>query len=83
MTILLFVVGIALVALSARLVAHALLVPRLHLKAHLLELEEYGFTEAINEAQQSLNERLRTGLAHDRGTLRRLDQDAACPRCRC
>ncbi|HET9102810.1 MAG TPA: type II secretion system F family protein [Solirubrobacteraceae bacterium] len=62
MTTLLFVLGIALVGLSARLLAHAFLVPRLHLKAHLLELEEYGFTQAINEAHQSAGERLKARL---------------------
>jgi tight adherence protein C len=58
----LFVVGIALVGVTARLVAGAVSVPRLHLKAHLRDLEDYGFTTNLHELDRSLVERLRTGL---------------------
>jgi tight adherence protein C len=38
-----FLVGIVLVATACRLVARAVLVPRVHLKSHLREIGEYGF----------------------------------------
>jgi Flp pilus assembly protein TadB len=62
MTTFFFVIGIALVGLTARLVAGAVSVPRLHLKAHLRDLEDYGFTTTLPELDRRLSERLRTGL---------------------
>lgn len=62
MTTLLFVFGIGLVAVAGRLVAQAVNVPRLHLKAHLRDLEDYGFTTNLPELDRALSERLRTGL---------------------
>jgi len=62
MTTLLFVFGIALVAVAGRLAAQAVIVPRLHLKAHLRDLEDYGFTTNLPELDGNLRERLRTGL---------------------
>jgi tight adherence protein C len=49
MSILLLVFGVGLVGLSARLVARAVVVPRLHLKAHLREIADYGFEGPITE----------------------------------
>jgi tight adherence protein C len=40
---LLFIAGVLLIGTSARLVAHAVAVPRLHLRRHLRELRDYGF----------------------------------------
>ena len=62
MTMLLFVFGIALVAITGRLVASAVSAPRQHLKAHLRDLEDYGFTTDLPDLDRSLSERLRTGL---------------------
>lgn len=62
MTTILFVFGIALVAAAGRLVAQAAIVPRLHLKAHLRDLEDYGFTTNLPDLDRGLGERLRTGL---------------------
>jgi len=62
MTTLLFVFGIALVAGAGRLAAQAVIVPRLHLKAHLRDLEDYGFTTNLPELDGDLRERLRIGL---------------------
>jgi len=62
MTTLLFVFGIALVGVAGRLVTQAAIVPRLHLKAHLRDLEDYGFTTDLPELDRGLGERLRTGL---------------------
>lgn len=43
MTMFLFLLGIGCVGISARLFVRAAVVPRLHLKAHLREIRDYGF----------------------------------------
>jgi tight adherence protein C len=43
MTFLLIAFGVLLVAATGRLVAHAIAVPRLELKQHLLNINDYGF----------------------------------------
>jgi hypothetical protein len=43
MTILIFAIGVILVAVGGRLAAHAISVPTLQLKRHLREIGEYGF----------------------------------------
>ena len=40
MTVLIFLLGVLMVAASGRLIAHAIALPRLKLKQHLIELEE-------------------------------------------
>jgi tight adherence protein C len=70
MTLLLFVVSIGLVAITARLVARAIAVPRLQLKAHLREIRDYGFEGQITETTTSGRERLQARvrrLAHRLG----------------
>ncbi len=69
MTTFLFVIGIALVGFTGRLVARAASVPRLHLKAHLRDLEDYGFTTNLQELDRSLVERLRIGLRNRAAAL--------------
>jgi tight adherence protein C len=56
---LLFVVGIGLVALSGRLLARAIVVPRLRLKAHLREIADYGFEGAATGTDLSPRGRLK------------------------
>ncbi|MFL5830277.1 MAG: type II secretion system F family protein [Solirubrobacteraceae bacterium] len=65
MTFVLFVFGILLVAISGRLVAQALIIPRLKLKAHLRAIQEYGFDPA--SAAEAVEERSKL-----RASLRRL-----------
>jgi pilus assembly protein TadC len=43
MTVLMIVLGVLLVATSGRLIAHAIALPRLQLKQHLLDIDDYGF----------------------------------------
>ncbi len=43
MTIVLVFFGVTLVGLSARMIARAIVVPRLQLKEHLREIDDYGF----------------------------------------
>jgi tight adherence protein C len=58
MTTLLFILGIVLIAVTVRIGTRALVVPRLQLKAHLRELQDYGFVNPIGETDISLKERL-------------------------
>jgi len=43
MTFLLCLLGVVMVGVSGRLFAHAIVVPRLQLKVHLREIQDYGF----------------------------------------
>jgi tight adherence protein C len=45
MLFLLFAIGVVLVGVSSRLVAQAIIIPRLQLKLHLREIQDYGFDE--------------------------------------
>ena len=53
MIFLLFVIGVLLVGVSGRLVAQAIVLPRLQLKHHLREIQDYGFDQRslVEEAQ--------------------------------
>jgi tight adherence protein C len=62
MTFLLFLLGIVLVAISGRLVAQALIIPRLKLKAHLRAIEEYGFEPPSAAEPEEEGNRLRAAL---------------------
>jgi tight adherence protein C len=62
MTFLLFLLGILLVAISGRLVAQALIIPRLKLKAHLRAIGEYGFEPASAAEPVEEGNRLRAAL---------------------
>jgi tight adherence protein C len=62
MTVVLFVLGVCLVAVSGRLVARAVAVPRMNLKEHLREISDYGFDAAIAAAPVTGMERLRARL---------------------
>jgi tight adherence protein C len=59
MNTLLLVFGVGLVAVSARLLARAVVVPRLHLKAHLREIADYGFESPITEVDLPMMVRLK------------------------
>ncbi|MGA2012969.1 MAG: type II secretion system F family protein [Solirubrobacteraceae bacterium] len=59
MVILLFAIGIGMVAVSGRLLARAIVVPRLHLKQHLREIRDYGFDRPIDLDPISPSERLK------------------------
>jgi Flp pilus assembly protein TadB len=52
-TFLLIAFGVLLVAASGRLVAHAVMVPRIHLKQHLLNIHEYGFESGQTESEDA------------------------------
>lgn len=53
MTLLLFVIGVGLVGVAGRLLARAIVVPRLQLKAHLREIQDYGFESAADAEEIS------------------------------
>jgi hypothetical protein len=63
MTVVLLILGLALVGASARLVVRAALVPRLRLKSHLREIGEYGFETNYEDVDIPLAQRLRRGLS--------------------
>jgi tight adherence protein C len=63
MTFFLLATGVILVGLSGRLVARAVAVPRLQLKAHLRNVAEYGFESPSGEADDlSFSERFKRSL---------------------
>lgn len=59
MTLFLFVIGVVLVAISARLLARAIVAPRLQLKTHLREIADYGYESPIVQVDLSATERFR------------------------
>ncbi|MGP0048185.1 MAG: hypothetical protein ACLPZR_04960, partial [Solirubrobacteraceae bacterium] len=59
MIVLMFVIGIGLVTVSGRLVARAVVVPRLALKRHLLEIRDYGFESPIEVRPANARERIK------------------------
>jgi tight adherence protein C len=71
MVFLLFIIGVGLVGVSGRLVARALVIPRLQLKAHLREIQDYGFEQPMSDSDLPLNERLRRGVIATGGRLGR------------
>jgi len=61
MTFIMFVVGISLVGLTARLLIHAAVLPRLRLSAHIRGLERYGFSVGgteVSDGRARLNARV-------------------------
>jgi tight adherence protein C len=62
MIFLLFIIGVALVGVSGRLVARAMVVPRLQLKAHLREIQDYGFDSPFVDHDISASERLKRSV---------------------
>ena len=77
MTSFLFVFGVLLVGMSGRLVARAIVVPRLALKAHLREIADYGFDSPFADTDLSAGERFKrafraTSLRVGRFTMRRV-----------
>jgi tight adherence protein C len=54
----LFLIGVGLVGVAGRLVARAVVVNRLALKAHLREIRDYGFEPVYVEADLSAGERV-------------------------
>jgi tight adherence protein C len=62
MTLLLFAIGIGLVGVSARLLARAVVVNRLQLKAHLREIRDYGFAPVYVEQDMTTSERFKRTL---------------------
>jgi hypothetical protein len=69
MTVILFIIGITLIGISARLVARGALASRLRLKSHLREIGDYGFETNFEEVDVPLVQRLRRGF---RNSARRL-----------
>lgn len=61
MTFIMFVLGISLVGLTARLLIHAIVLPRIRLSAHIRGLERYGFRVGdgdVSDGRAQLNERV-------------------------
>jgi tight adherence protein C len=58
MTFLLFLLGVALVGVSGRLIAKAIVIPRLQLRRHLREIQDYGFEGLASPEQLSPGSRL-------------------------
>jgi tight adherence protein C len=69
---LLFGAGVLLVGLSGRLLAHAIAVPRLQLRSHLRELDEYGFQPGVHPKDHRGRARLNEALAQRVGRIGRL-----------
>jgi tight adherence protein C len=59
MTFFLFVIGVTLVGVTGRLVARAVLVPRLRIKRHLNAISDYGFDSRVAEVERSPGERFK------------------------
>ncbi len=59
MTLMLFLFGILLVAIAARLVVHAAVLPRLNITAHLRHIEAYGFENVEPDAAPLDQQRLK------------------------
>lgn len=59
MVTLMFIIGVVLVGISARLIARAVVVPRMQIKAHLREISEYGFEPPELDEAMSLGQALR------------------------
>jgi tight adherence protein C len=59
MTFFLFAMGVILVGVSARLVARAVVVPRLRIKDHLRAIGDYGFEHPIPETDLPISLRLK------------------------
>jgi tight adherence protein C len=62
MNFFLFAFGVVLVGVSGRLVARAVVIPRMRLKTHLREILDYGFESPAVDADLSSNERLKRSL---------------------
>src|SRR3979411_1545273 len=62
MNVLMFALGIVLVGISGRLVARAIVVPRMQIKAHLREINDYGFESLDTTLFLSPRERFRHNL---------------------
>ncbi len=69
MTLVLFVLGLIMVGVTARLLARAIVAPRLQLKAHLREIADYGFERPVTAVDLTFREQFRQSL---RNTARRL-----------
>ena len=59
MNIILFIIGIGLVGVSGRLLARAVVIPRLRLKSHLREIADYGFDGPVTEVDLPMMMRLK------------------------
>jgi tight adherence protein C len=59
MILLSFCFGVLLVAVSVRLLVRAMVVPRLQLKSHLREIQDYGFESPIPELDPKLSQRFK------------------------
>jgi tight adherence protein C len=71
MNSLMFVLGIFLVGVSGRLVARAVVVPRMQIKAHLREINDYGFESLDSDLMLSSRERFSQNMRRTATTLGR------------
>jgi tight adherence protein C len=62
-TILLFIIGVLMVAVTGRLVARAIAVPRIHFRDHLREIADYGFVSDSAQAEAPSRGRLKQAIA--------------------
>jgi tight adherence protein C len=60
--VVLFVLGIGLVAVTGRLTLRAALIPRMALKAHLREIADYGFESTADDQALDASERFKRAL---------------------
>jgi tight adherence protein C len=63
MSALLFILGVVLFAISGRMVARAIAVPRLQLRQHLSAISEYGFASESDQDQAKSRSRIHDKLA--------------------
>jgi tight adherence protein C len=71
-TVLAFVFGVLLVAASGRLVARAVVVPRMQLKSHLREISDYGFETHFEDNDVAIVVRLRRAFVSSARSTGRL-----------
>ena len=71
MNYLMFALGIFLVGVSGRLVARAVVVPRMQIKAHLREINDYGFESLDSDLMLSSRERFSQNMRRTATTLGR------------
>jgi tight adherence protein C len=62
MTFLLALIGVLMVATSARLLAHAIALPRLRLRSHLRDIQDYGFSSSSTKDESASDGRLKDAV---------------------
>jgi tight adherence protein C len=71
MTTMLFAIGVVMVGVTGRLVVHALVVPRLAIKQHLREIQDYGFEQPREQEAMTSSERFAAAFKQAAGQIGR------------